>query len=180
MLCWSQNTIFGKTFRRSASSSVGQFFLLEACLGSGTGWSTAGSPANAKLTLPIVIHHHSTIACCSSAQTPCLIHEHSSGSERVDALGLRAVEVIICMITRDFSVISIDVTGISLSLSLSLPPTKVTHAQYRKRFRASYNEGKMMKALLGKRKEIFEKKKEKLRGRIVSRPMVSSSQSLIE
>ena len=33
-----------------------------------------------------------------------------------------------------------DVTGISLSLSLSLSPlTKVTDAQYRKRFRASYN-----------------------------------------
>ena len=55
-------------------------------------------------------------------QAPCLIHvhEHSTGPERVDALGLRAVEVIICMITRDFSVISIDVTGVSLSLSLSL------------------------------------------------------------
>ena len=36
---------------------------------------------------------------------------------RVDAFGRRAVEVIICMITRDFSVISIDVTGVSLSLS---------------------------------------------------------------
>ena len=33
-----------------------------------------------------------------------------------------------------------DVTGVSLSLSLSLPLTKVTHAQYRKRFRASYIE----------------------------------------
>ena len=43
------------------------------------------------------------------------------------------------MITRDFSVISNDVTGVSLSLSLSLPLTKVIHAQYRKRFRASYN-----------------------------------------
>ena len=48
------------------------------------------------------------------------------------------------MITRDFSVISIDVTGVSLflsgvSLSLSLLLTKVTHAQYRKRFRVSYN-----------------------------------------
>ena len=32
-----------------------------------------------------------------------------------------------------------DVTGVSLSLSLLL--TKVTHAQYRKRFRASYNIG---------------------------------------
>ena len=45
---------------------------------------------------------------------------HSTGSERVDSKGQRAVEVIICMITRDFSVISIDVTGISLSLSISL------------------------------------------------------------
>ena len=34
-----------------------------------------------------------------------------------------------------------DVTGVSLSLSLSLPLTKVTDAQYRKRFRASYNAG---------------------------------------
>ena len=39
-----------------------------------------------------------------------------------------------------------DVTGVSLSLSLSLSLspllTKVTDAQYRKRFRASYNQGK--------------------------------------
>ena len=95
-------------------------------------------------------HRHSSItrplpaARALKHQAPCLIHvhEHSISSERVDALGLRAVEVIICMITRDFSVISIDVTGVSLSLSLSLPLTKVTHAQYRKRFRASYNTSK--------------------------------------
>ena len=69
--------------------------------------------------------------------------EHSTaaaGSERVDAYayaqGQRAVEVIICMITRDFSVISMTSQA---SLSLSLLLTKVTHAQYRKRFRASYN-----------------------------------------
>ena len=41
------------------------------------------------------------------------------------------------MITRDLSVISIDVTVVSLSLFLLL--TKVTHAQYRKRFRSYYN-----------------------------------------
>ena len=58
----------------------------------------------------------------------------STGSERVNALGPRAVEVIICMITRDFSVISM-----TSQASLSLPLTKVTDAQYRKRFRASYN-----------------------------------------
>ena len=77
-------------------------------------------------------------ACCSSAQAPrrakLLVFYASTRSRR-------AVEVIICMITRDFSVISIDVTGVSLSLSLSLSLllTKVTHAQYRKRFRVSYN-----------------------------------------
>ena len=66
------------------------------------------------------------------------MHEHSTGSERVDALGRRrrAVEVIICMITRDFSVISNDVTGVSLSLS----PSHKSHSRTRrKRFRASYN-----------------------------------------
>ena len=75
------------------------------------------------LHFPSSFINHSTIACCSSAQTPSslsnTVHENSTGSERVDALGLRAVEVIICMITRDFSVISIDVTGVSLSLSPS-------------------------------------------------------------
>ena len=75
--------------------------------------------------------NHSTIACCSSAQTPCSCKCNTWTldrlSERVDALGLRAVEVIICMITRDFSVISIDVTGVSLSLSLSLSQKSLTH-----------------------------------------------------
>ena len=69
-------------------------------------------------------HRHSanTRPCCSSAQAPSSLStsfnalKHSTGSERVDALGRRAVEVIICMITRDFSVISNDVTGVSLSL----------------------------------------------------------------
>ena len=44
------------------------------------------------------------------------------------------------MITRDFSMISIDVTGVSLSLSTT---HKVTDAQYRKRFRTSYNTVKL-------------------------------------
>ena len=91
-------------------------------------WVIHGSwPANAKLPPP---HRHSSITrpCCSSAQTPSsLYYMHSSTrqaqtwqSELVDALGIRAVEVIICMITRDFSVILNDITGVSLSLSLSL------------------------------------------------------------
>ena len=65
------------------------------------------------------------------APSPLSLHalKHSTGSERVDETrsrrvyhGLHAVEVMInhCMITRDFSVISIDVIGVSLSLSLSL------------------------------------------------------------
>ena len=73
-------------------------------------------------------HRHSanTRPCCSSAQAPSSLStslhalKHSTGSKRVDALGRRAVEVIICMITRDFSVILNDITGVSLSLSLSL------------------------------------------------------------
>ena len=61
-------------------------------------------------------------------QVPCLTctskFEHS---ERVDALGLRAVEVIICMITRDHQRDINDVTGVSLSLSLSLSQKSLTH-----------------------------------------------------
>ena len=56
----------------------------------------------------------------SSFSLHALEHSTAAGSERVDAKGRRAVEVIICMITGDFSVISIDVTGVSLSLFLSL------------------------------------------------------------
>ena len=72
-------------------------------------------------------------------QAPCLIHEHSTGSERVDALGLRA--------KRWSYAWSLAISAwyrwtSQASLSLSLPLTKVTHAQYRKRFRASYNEHK--------------------------------------
>ena len=90
---------------------------------------------------------HSNTRQAKSRQARALKRQASrSCLLRVDAFGRRAVEVIICMITRDFSVISIDVTGVSLSLShrrlslsLSLLLTKVTHAQYRKRFRVSYN-----------------------------------------
>ena len=75
--------------------------------------------------LPIVGHQSlDPAARALKLQAPCLLHalEHSPGSdsECVDALGLRAVEVSICMITRDFSVITTDVTGVSLSLPLSL------------------------------------------------------------
>ena len=64
----------------------------------------------------------------SSRALPAYIVNLASESERVDALDLRAVEVIICMITRDFSVISMT-SQASLSLSLSaLPLTKsLTH-----------------------------------------------------
>ena len=94
-------------------------------------------------TSPSSFINHSTLLLnrALKRQAPILFtctskFERSTGSERVDALGLRAVEVIICMITRDFSVISMTSQA---SLSLSLPLTKVTDAQYRKRFRASYN-----------------------------------------
>ena len=103
-------------------------------------------------TSPSSFINHSTVLLnrALKRQAPCLYKsctskfERSTGPEleRVDALGLRAVDVIICMITRDFSVISMtSQASLSLSLSLSLPLTKVTDAQYRKRFRASYNYG---------------------------------------
>ena len=129
--------------RKGNKHQLGLFFLLEACQRNAAGWSTAVWPANAKLPLP---HRRSSITwpCCSIQRSSAKLlvftctskFERSTGSERVDALGLRAVEVIICMITRDFSVISMTSQA---SLSLSLPLTKVTDAQYRKRFRASYN-----------------------------------------
>ena len=97
---------------------------------------TAGSPANAKLTFryPSSLINHSTLLLERSsakllvfyAGSPANNHalEHSTGSAKLlvfyASRSRRAVEVIICMITRDFSVISIDVTGVSLSLSLSL------------------------------------------------------------
>ena len=76
---------------------------------------------------PIVVHQSLDPNAQSSAQAPSSLSlsctskfERSTGSERVDALGLciRAVEVIICMITRDFSVISMT-SQASLSLSTS-------------------------------------------------------------
>ena len=131
------------TIRKGNKHQLGLFFLLEACQRNAAGWSTAVWPANAKLPLP---HRRSSITrpCCSIERSSAKLlvftctskFERSTGSEseRVYALGLRVVEVIIFMITSDFSVISI-----TSQASLSLPLTKVTEAQYRKRFRASYN-----------------------------------------
>ena len=101
---------------------------------------------------PIVVHQSLDPAAQSSAQAPSSLSLHAlrvdrsssarqAQTERVDALVLRSVEVIICMIIRDFSVISMT-SQASLSLSLPLALTKVTDAQYRKRFRASSNERK--------------------------------------
>ena len=91
--------------------------------------------------------NHSTIACCSSAQTPSSLSnawtvEHSTGSERgVGSTRRRGNHM------HDHSRFQRDIEwhhrrlSLSLSLSFSLPLmlTKVIHAQYRKRFRASYN-----------------------------------------
>ena len=119
----------------TGSERVDAFGLREMVLGKSrqAHQRTAGSPANAKLTFryPSSLINHSTLLLERSS-AKLLVFYASTRSRR-------AVEVIICMITRDFSVISIDVTGVSLSLSLSLLLTKVTHAQYRKCFRVSYN-----------------------------------------
>ena len=112
---------------------LGLFFLLDACQRNAAGWSTAVWPANAKLPLP---HRRSSITrpCCSIERSSAKLlvftctskFERSTGSEseHVDALGLRAVEVIICMITRDFSVISMTSQA---SLSLCLSQKSLTH-----------------------------------------------------
>ena len=122
--------------RKGNKHQLGLFFLFEACQRNAAGWFTAVWPANAKLPLP---HRRSSITrpCCGS-QAPSSLSLHActskferstgSESERVDALGLRAVEVIICMITRDFSVISMtSQASLSLSLSLSLSQKSLTH-----------------------------------------------------
>ena len=107
----------------TGSERVDAFGLREMVLGKSrqAHQRTAGSPANAKLTFryPSSLINHSTLLLERSS-AKLLVFYASTRSRR-------AVEVIICMITRDFSVISIDVTGVSLSLSLLL--TKVTHAQ---------------------------------------------------
>ena len=82
-------------------------------------------------TSPSSFINHSTLLLdrALKRQAPCLYclymnFEHSqTGSERV---GQRAVEVIICMMTRDFSVISMT-SQASLSLSLSLSQKSLTH-----------------------------------------------------
>ena len=121
--------------RKGNKHQLGLFFLLEACQRNAAGWSTAVWPANAKLPLP---HRRSSITrpCCSIERSSAKLlvftctskFELSTGSEseRVDALGLRAVEVIICMITRDFSVISMW-RHRRLSLSLYVSQKSLTH-----------------------------------------------------
>ena len=97
----------------TGSERVDAFGLREVVLGKSrqAHQRTAGSPANAKLTFRYpssLINHLTLLLERSSAK---LLVFYASTRSR------RAVEVIICMITRDFSVISIDVTGVSLSLS---------------------------------------------------------------
>ena len=97
----------------TGSEPVDAFGLREMVLGKSrqAHQRTAGSPANAKLTFrcPSSLINHSTLLLERSS-AKLLVFYASTRSRR-------AVEVIICMITRDFSVISIDITGVSLSLS---------------------------------------------------------------
>ena len=99
----------------TGSERVDAFGLREMVLGKSrqAHQRTAGSPANAKLTFryPSSLINHSTLLLERSS-AKLLVFYASTRSRR-------AVEVLICMITRDFSVISIDVTGVSLSLYYS-------------------------------------------------------------
>ena len=90
---------------------------------------------------PIVVHQSLDPAAQSSAQAPSSLFLHalrsSSARQAQNASTRRRGNHMHdhSRFRRDIN----DVTGVSLSLSLSLPLTKVTDAQYRKRFRASYN-----------------------------------------
>ena len=86
------------------------------------------SMAELRFHFPILIHQSLDPAAQAPSSLPCLCMHSSAwqpqnGSTR--HRGLRVVEVIICMITREFSVISIDVTGLSLSLYLSTLAKKI-------------------------------------------------------
>ena len=99
----------------TGSERVDAFGLREMVLGKSrqAHQRTAGSQANAKLTFryPSSLINHSTLLLERSSAKLLVFYASRRRSRR-------AVEVIIiCMITRDFSVISIDVTGVSLSLS---------------------------------------------------------------
>ena len=77
------------------------------------------------------------VACCSSAQTPSSLSAWTLDRLRtrrhVGSTRRRGNHM------HDHSRFQRDIEWRHRRLSLSLPLTKVTHAQYRKRFRASYN-----------------------------------------
>ena len=121
--------------RKGKKYQLGLFFLLEACQRNAAGDPRQSDQRTQSFHFPIVVHQSLDPAAQSSAQAPSFLSLQSctsklrstgSESERVDALGLRAVEVIICMITRDFSVILMT-SQASLSLSLYLSQKSLTH-----------------------------------------------------
>ena len=134
--------------RKGNKHQLGLFFLLEACQENAAGWSTAVWPANEKLPLP---HRRSSITrtlllnWVLKRQAPCFyMHYEVRALDRLRVWTRRRVGSIATRrrgnhmhdhsrFQRDIN----DVTGVSPSLSL--PLTKVTDAQYRKSFRASYN-----------------------------------------
>ena len=125
---------------------LGLFFLLEACQRNAAGWSTAVWQANAKLPLP---HRRSSITrpCCSiersSAKLLVFTMYMHFEVRALDRLRVRTRRRVGSTRRRgnhmhDHSRFQRDINDVT-GVSLSLPLTKVTDAQYRKRFRASYN-----------------------------------------
>ena len=121
---------------------LGLFFLLEACQRNAAGWSTAVWPANANFPLP---HRRTSITrpCCSIERSSAKLlvfymHfeasrvERSTGSDSVRVRTRRRVGSTRrrgnhmhdhSRFQRDIN----DVTGVSLSLSLSLSQKSLTH-----------------------------------------------------
>ena len=117
--------------RKGNEHQLGLFFLLEACQRNAAGWSTAVWPANARLPLPHpVVHQSLNPAAQSSAQAPSSLSLHalrSSSARQAQSQNASTRWVYRTLrhrgnhmhdhsrFQRDIN----DVTGVSLSLSLS-------------------------------------------------------------
>ena len=136
--------------RKGNKHQLGLFSLLEACQRNAAGDPRQSDQRTQSFHFPIVVHQSLDLQLnrALKRQAPCL-HMHFEvraldrlrvrTRRRVGSTRRRGNHMHVhdhSRFQRDIN----DVTGVSLSLSLSLslPLTKVTHAQYRKRFRASY------------------------------------------
>ena len=129
-----QAVLKGRTgaIRKGNEHQLGIFFLLETCQRNAAGCPRQSHQRTQSFHFPIVIHQSLDPAARSSAQAPISLFLHALRAldrlrtRRLVGPGRRAVEVIICMITRDFRVISMT-SQASLSRSLYYSQKSLTH-----------------------------------------------------